>query len=427
MKKIYLLGLAFATAFGTNAQDCTGGRYENDLFTGSDVTSDIQYGSNLNYDGSQQDLFLDVYQPTGDTDTDRPLIIFIHGGSFVGGSKTGTDVVPLAENFAKKGYVTSSISYRLGMNNVFTGPSEGDASEAVMRATQDAKAAIRFFKKSVKDDGNPYGIDTTKIFLAGSSAGGFVALHLAYLDQTSEIPSYINMSDPSLAGGLEGNSGTPGHTSDVKAIVNIAGAIGDTTWMNNNTTPVLSLHGDQDGTVPFGSAMLTLAIYEIMEVDGSESVHIKAEMEGIKHCFKAEYGADHVPHVGSAEYLDTTQQYMTQFLLSEVCGTQAYCICNTPADPIACHPLDGTANLKIEEAETLLEMYPNPALNEVTISLEGLLIEKVVFTDLSGKIVHQANTMDYHTNIDVSDLTQGVYFVKVQTTSGMLTRKLVIE
>src|SRR5690554_438307 len=130
MKKIYLLGLAFATAFVTNAQDCTGGRYENDLFTGSDVTSDIQYGSNLNYDGSQQDLFLDVYQPTGDTDTDRPLIIFIHGGSFVGGSKTGPDVVPLAENFAKKGYVTSSISYRLGMNNVFTGPSEGDASRS---------------------------------------------------------------------------------------------------------------------------------------------------------------------------------------------------------------------------------------------------------------------------------------------------------
>src|SRR5690554_7561813 len=102
--------------------------------------------------------------------------------------------------------------------------------------------------------------------------------------------------------------------------------------MNNNSTPVLSVHGDQDGPVPFGSAMLSLAIYEIMEVDGSESVHIEAEMEGIKHCFKAEYGADHVPHVGSAEYLDTTPPYMPQFLLSEVCGTQAYCICNTPAE-----------------------------------------------------------------------------------------------
>lgn len=427
MKKIYLLGLALATLFSANAQDCSTGRYATDVFTGSTVTSGIKYGENINFDGTSQELFVDIYQPIADTETERALIIFIHGGSFVGGSRTGADVVPLAQLYAKKGYVTSSISYRLGMKNLMTpsGPGEAGASEAVMRATQDAKAAIRFFKKSVAD-GNAYGIDTTKIFLVGSSAGGFVALHHAYLDQVSEIPAAINMSDPSLVGGINGNSGTPGHTSDVRAIVNIAGALGDTTWMDNNTTPVLSLHGSADGTVPFGSAMLSLSIFNIMEVDGSESIHIKANELGIKNCFKAEYGADHVPHTAGGEYLDTAVMYITPFLLSEACGVAEYCVCNTVIDPTECH-LDGTTGINFEDLDALLGMYPNPAQNEVSISLEGSIIEKIVFMDVNGRIVNQVNAKEQYMNIDISNMTQGVYFVKVQTTNGTLTRKLVIE
>jgi len=429
MKKIYLLGAALATFLTVEAQDCTGGRYDAELFTDFDLTSDIQYGSNVNYDGSNQDLFLDIYQPTGDTDNARPLIIFIHGGTFIFGSKTGGDVVPLAEMYAKKGYVSSSMNYRLGMNNLLTptGPSEGDASEAVMRATQDARAAVRFFKNSVADNNNPYGIDTTNIFLVGSSAGGFTALHLSYLDQVSEIPTFINMSDPSLTGGLEGTSGNLGHTSDVKAIVSLAGALGDTTWMANNTTPVLSMHGDADNTVPFGTGVISVAIFDILEVDGSESVHIRAENLNIKNCFKAEYGADHVPHQNSAAYLDTTEQYITQFLLSEVCGETEYCICNTPADPIACHPLDGSLGIEIENLSELLLMYPNPAQNKVAISLEGYALGTVKFLDINGRNVHSRNFNVSYANIDVSKLNKGVYFVKIETVKGLLTKKLIIE
>ncbi|PWH86847.1 T9SS type A sorting domain-containing protein [Brumimicrobium oceani] len=429
MKKIYLLGAAIAALFSVQAQDCTNGRYENEIFTNFDLTADIQYGANLNFDGTNQDLFLDIYRPTGDTDNSRPLIIFIHGGSFVLGSKTGIDVVPLAEMYAKKGYVTSSISYRLGMKDLFTasGPGESGSSEAVMRATQDARAAVRFFKKSVAVDNNPYGIDTTNIFLVGSSAGGFVALHLSYLDQTSEIPSYINMTDPSLSGGLEGNSGNPGYTSDVKAVVSLAGALGDTSCMNNNTTPVLSLHGDTDDTVPFGTDMISVAIFDLLVVDGSETVHKKAESLGIKNCFKAEYGAGHVPHQTSSAYLDTTEQYITQFLLSEVCGEPEYCICNTPADPIPCHPLNGPAGIEIEQMEELLLMYPNPAQNEIAVSLEGFIIKNITLLDINGRKVLKQQVNESFANINISSLNLGVYFIKIETEKGMLTKKLIVE
>ena len=429
MKKIYLLGAALFAFTTIEAQDCTNGRYDSQIFTNLDVTFDVQYGSNLNFDSSNQDLLLDIYKPTGDTDNSRPLIIFIHGGSFVTGSKLGLDVTPLAEMYAKKGYVTSSINYRLGMKDLFTinGPGESGASEAVMRATQDARAAVRFFKKSVAVDNNPYGIDTTNVYLVGSSAGGFVALNLSYLDETSEIPAFTNMSDPSLTGGLEGNSGNPGYTSDVKAVVNIAGALGDTTWMLNNTTPVLSLHGDNDNTVPFGTDMITVAIFDLLVVDGSESVHIRADNLGLKNCFKAEYGADHVPHLASAAYLDTTEQYITEFLLSEVCGENIYCICNTPADPIACHLYEGTTGIDIEQMEKLLLMYPNPAQNEVAISLEGLKIENITLIDINGRIIQNQLVNESYININVSSLNQGVYFVKVETEKEMLTKKLVVE
>lgn len=411
------------------AQDCTNGRYDSEIFTNVDITSDIQYGSNINYDGTNQDLFLDVYQPNGDADNFRPLIIFIHGGSFVLGSKTGIDVVPLAEIYAKKGYVTSSISYRLGMKDLFTptGPGPSGASEAVMRGTQDARAAVRYFKKSVAEDNNPYGIDTTNIYLVGSSAGGFIALHLAYLDQTSEIPNHINLNDPSLTGGLEGNSGNPGYTSDVKAIVNLAGAMGDANWLSNNTTPALSMHGNADDTVPFGTDLITVAIFDLLVVDGSESVHIKAESFGIKNCFKAEYGAGHVPHQSSIEYLDTTEQYITQFLLSEVCDEIEYCICNTPADPIACHPLNGSVGLTIEEMDEILMMYPNPSQNEVSISLEGYNIGVINLIDVNGRTVQTETVNGSFADFNISTLKKGVYFVKIETEKGMLTKKLVVE
>ncbi|HKK09407.1 MAG TPA: hypothetical protein VJ939_01160, partial [Bacteroidales bacterium] len=52
-------------------------RYLDSLFS-AEIESDILYGNNLNYDGTSEDLFLDVYTPSGDTAAQRPLIVFAH-------------------------------------------------------------------------------------------------------------------------------------------------------------------------------------------------------------------------------------------------------------------------------------------------------------------------------------------------------------
>ena len=99
------------------------------------------------------------------------------------------------------GYVTASFSYRLGIDNLFD--FQTSFVEAVWRGVHDSRAAVRYFRKSV-EMGNPYHIDPERIYLGGVSAGGFIAMHHAYVDEESEIPTYIDESEPGLGGGLEG-------------------------------------------------------------------------------------------------------------------------------------------------------------------------------------------------------------------------------
>jgi para-nitrobenzyl esterase len=413
MKKIYLLGLVVTSVFFAQAQqDCSNGRYVDELFPTITTTSNIQYGSNLDLNGGNVNLLLDVYQPTGDAETNRPVIIFIHGGSFVGGSKTGTDVVPLAQEFAKKGYVTASINYRLGIS--LTGNLEKNASEAVMRATQDSRAAVRFFRKSVDTEGNPYGIDDTQIYIAGVSAGGFNALHLAYLDEVSEIPAIIDLNAPGLSGEIEGDSGNPGYLSTVNAIVNLAGALADTSWMQAGDTPILSFHGDADGTVPYGTDLIYLGgVFPIMIVDGSSTVHERAENLGLTHCFKPHYGAGHVPHTSNANYYDTTVTYMTQWLKTFVCGGTDYCY-------------DYATMSLAENSSYNVSIYPNPASTKLTIESDGTM-SSVRIIDFSGRLVKEVATLNTtFLHIDVSSFPEGIYFVESNFSNGSRTISKVV-
>jgi acetyl esterase/lipase len=111
-------------------------RYNVDLF-GVSETNEILFSSDvpqpnpgggfyewitglpLNVDESNTDpvnLYMDIFQPTGDTLSQRPLVIIAFGGGFLSGSKDHWSIRLLCQNLAKRGYVTAAIDYRLGMN-----------------------------------------------------------------------------------------------------------------------------------------------------------------------------------------------------------------------------------------------------------------------------------------------------------------------
>ena len=296
-----ILAVLFSPFRSATAQnDCDGTRYRfTSAFESFEVTPDVVYGNAINSTGLNQNLLVDIYEPVGDFSENRPLIIMAHGGFFIGGENDNPDVLPLCQDLTRMGYVVASITYRLGIDNFF------DISNALVRSVwrgyHDGKAAIRYFRKTAAEDDNPWGIDPNRIMIGGVSAGAFLGLHLAYVDEVSEIPEQIDQTAPGMSGGLEGESGNPGYSTEVLGVINVAGALKTADFMSVGDKPLVSVHGTADGTVPFGSGMIYLSGFPITEVDGSSIVHATALENDVSSCFTILEGAGHVAHVGDAD------------------------------------------------------------------------------------------------------------------------------
>jgi para-nitrobenzyl esterase len=421
MKKMYTLIFSFLIFFNNTNAQCGNDRFHNFVFAGSTITSNISYGSNLKYDGKSQILLMDIYEPTGDTASKRPLIIMAHGGSFLGGTKTGTDVVPLCKDLAKLGYVVASIEYRVGMLNFPFMDSTG-AAAAVLRGVHDGRAAVRFFRKNSISGGNTYKIDINNIYFAGSSAGAFIGLHIAYMDLPSELPAYVDTTKHiGTGGGIEGLSGNPGYPSNVKAVINMCGALSDTSWMKSGDTPVLSFHGDKDNTVPFGSAKITVGITPLLKVHGSASVTAKANKVGIVNCFTIYYGQGHVPYMSNTALYDTTLTVSRNFLEHFVCGVPLYCSYTTKV-------VTGIESIDQETANILV--YPNPSHSDMTLDVSSLPDKSIkieVMDALGRNIKTMQGDNDMLITIPRTGLSKGIYLLRITSNDKQYNKKIIIE
>ena len=139
IKSFFFTNIIFLSS-GFSQSECDSVRYNTELFSDINVTTDIEYGENISEDilGIEytQTLYLDVYTPVNDSISGRPLIIFLFGGAFVGGSKTSSVMQELCSRYAKMGYVASAIDYRLTPTLIWNG-SEENAYKAVIKAIHD--------------------------------------------------------------------------------------------------------------------------------------------------------------------------------------------------------------------------------------------------------------------------------------------------
>jgi len=404
MPRLLLLTAMTAGLFTLHGQtECDGERYRyTSTFDNVSVSEGHVYGSNIDALGADTELDFDFYEAVGDGQTDRPLLIIAHGGFFLGGANDGTDVVPLCEDFARMGYAVASISYRLGIANLFD--LENELIRAVWRGVHDGRAAVRYFRKSVEEDGNPWGIDPDRIYMGGVSAGGFLAVHHAYVDDDSEIPAVIDQTAPGMGGGLEGASGNPGYSSDVAGIFNICGALKDADWMQAGDAPLVSVHGTADGTVPYGTGSVSLLGFNVTEVDGSATLHERAEEIGLTHCFVTIDGAGHVPHVTNADAYDVT--------LSTVAGALSSWIC--ASYPGQCGQYDYTSDIR-EQVAAAVRLYPNPTTGgQVTLShsaADGAWT--ALIRDARGRVVAEHRANGPQASLDVGALPSGLYVIEV--------------
>ena len=120
----------------------------------------------------KRDLHADVFYPTKSSEKKLPGVILIHGGGWASGNKS--HLVPLAQKLAVEGFFAASIEYRL-------------SPEAKYPAgVTDLKTAIKWFKIHAED----YGLDTSKIAVLGTSAGGTLAAFLANTGGLSQFPPH---------------------------------------------------------------------------------------------------------------------------------------------------------------------------------------------------------------------------------------------
>ena len=288
MYKILFLNL---TLFITNFvfPQCNG-RYDTEIFSSVNVST-INYSDVYNDNAHT----MDIYSPDGDTEINRPLILFIHGGTFVDGDKSDSYCVEFCTNFAKKGYVVASPNYRLVslLNLASFLTSHEEQYEAVLKATADIKSAIRFFRKDF-DNGNNYGIDPNTIFVGGSSAGAITAIHLAYIDNISDVPTtpFNIQAIVNNLGGLDGDAGNLGYSSSVNAVISFAGGIHNVNWIDANDEPLVSCHGNLDQTVNYNCGP-GLGQATVLELCGSAEMHPQANLVGVLNNTLTFNGEDH--------------------------------------------------------------------------------------------------------------------------------------
>lgn len=504
MKKISLLFLFCLGVFMLNAQE----RYIDEVFTDVKVTADVTYGVNatvlylqLFQQAVPEALKVDIYEPEGDTATARPLVILFHTGNFIppqfNGGCTGTrkdqTTVELAKRFARMGYVAASASYRLGWDPTNTSQTVRVYTliNAAYRGVQDSRTAVRYFKKTVAEDGNPYKIDPNKIMLFGNGTGGYITYASATLDTITDtwIPKFVTPQGPMVNEIINGDVNgvkfgvTPfaippfpandtlcypnhvGYSSNFQLSVSLGGALGDTSWIDANDPPMIGMQVKTDPFAPYGIGdvvvppPLNLTVVEVMGSGVAIPIaNQKGTNDPIKHPFIDPVSVHAASVNGDIAGLypffsnDPTEGSPWAFnsslepygITGSNCDTAYYTGAKPFLDtimtyiaPRACLALNLGCNLfgfsateePLDAATIGLKISPNPASDVIRfLTADEFPIDHIYVYDLSGRLV-KAHT-DIHFNQFTmlrNSLAPGIYVAKVMVKDGFVSQKIMFH
>jgi acetyl esterase/lipase len=207
-----------------------------------------------------RDLPLDLYRPA-DADGPLPLIVWVHGGGWKGGSKNG---INRCAGALERGYALASVEYRLSGEAIFPA------------AIEDCTAAISFLRLHAAK----YGIDPDRIGVWGSSAGGHLVsmlgttsdvddfeTHPVSKKASSQVQAVCNWFGPSDFLRMNDFPGRIDHDApdspesrfigapiqEHKALSQRANPI---SYVSPSDPPFLHMHGEKDQAVPYNQSEL---------------------------------------------------------------------------------------------------------------------------------------------------------------------------
>ena len=512
--QLCMIGIALFVSPNINAQ-----RYLTEVFTDVSVTSNVVYGNNITIfptgTPTAQDLKMDMYQPVGDAAPIRPLIIYLHTGSFIPavanqnptGGKTDSATVEMCKQFARRGYVVASATYRQGW--VPTSPDQdvrtGTLLQAVYRALQDAKVCVRYFYEEATINGNPFAVDTNHIILCGQGTGGYIAMAYATLDKPAEITLSKFLSttnnatygfsigapfvNQALFGDYDGYGGNPGlnnannhvgYSNHVSFVMNMGGALGDSSWLEAGDAPMVAFHVTNDPFAPYGDGPVyvpTSPPQFVVDVSGSRTVITKSNFLGNNSCFNFAGFTDPYTLAANAnnggqdglfpflrptppfapgeagpwEWYDSTALtvYAQAIGLSASAGTQAYMngLGTNPdmskakalayidtiqnyVNPRIVYCLGLPDGISENLLNKVISVYPNPASSQFTVSADGttLNLTSVEMADITGRVIWKKEKLSGSSaTFSRGNLSNGIYVLRVTTDKGVVSKRVTLQ
>ncbi len=235
-------------------------------------------------------LSLDIIQPEPLPEGRMPVVLYIHGGGWMGGNRKGERNTFLAAH----GFFTISIDYRLSNQAIYPAQIE------------DAKAAVRW----VRANAEHYHLDPEHIGVWGHSSGAHLATLLGTSAQipelegnsppqhfSSHVQAVVDMCGPtdlSQMGGWHNLPDSPdarllgGLVQEHLDLVRLANPI---TYVHSDLPPFLLFHGTQDEIVPLNQSEL---LYEALTKVGADVTFIPMQDENHNLTAKGEESLDFI-------------------------------------------------------------------------------------------------------------------------------------
>ena len=393
----------------TNAMAQSSQRYAEPVFDEVNIVTGIPFSSAIKEgETSPTTLFLDFYEPQGDTLSARPLVITVFGGAFVAGGRDYADMVEYCTRLAQHGYAAASIDYRLiSLWNINATSLIRDA----YMAAQDLSSAIRFFKYHCDE----YRIDPEQVFLLGNSAGSIAILCELFIDEDERPGETFEEPDlgPMHSSGFEEYAGI---SPAVAGAVPQWGGVMDLDVISEEEyAPLCMIHGTDDTNVPYDSGYCYNGMLPgvMPYMYGSHPIAGRLDEIGITdyefHPFEGEGHAFYfvpVLYTLNEEKFDACFSITRDFLFNH---------------------LKYPSSIP-EMAEMMVQAYPNPANSLVTIRFGEASHDKtfsIVVTDMTGRVMFSESQTSSSFTMDVSSWPSGVYVIRMEQEDFWGVRKFV--
>lgn len=249
-------------------------------------------------------LKLDVYTPRKVKKKQKlPVLLWMHGGGFSGGSRDYRDDAALCKYAAKNGYIGVSISYRLLRKDTESGfgcncPKE-DKMETFKQAAIDYLDAAAYLVNHSKK----LHIDTDYIIAGGSSAGAEGTLNAVFMREYF-IDDLEKYQDVKFAG-----------------IFTAAGAVVNAEYITaRNVIPAVLYHGTEDNLVPFESEphhQCSVDMPGYLLLDGSKIIAEKLDGLETSYYFNIVKGARHEISAIPFQDLDVIFQFFEKTIIKK--------------------------------------------------------------------------------------------------------------